>query len=81
VTAAFRGGYKCVINREVVSSNARIACHPRFSCMTALLWIAVLLFVLWIVVKFVLALTGLVFHLLWIIAIVLFLIWLAKKLV
>lgn len=47
--------------------------------MTGLLWLAVLLFIVWIVVKFVFGMIGFVFHLLWIIAIILLVVWLVKK--
>ena len=47
--------------------------------MNALLWLAIVLFIIWIVVKFVFALAGAFFHILWIAAIVLLIIWLVRK--
>ncbi len=48
--------------------------------MNALIWLAIALFVIWILVKFVLVLTGVFFHILWIAAIVLLIVWLVQKL-
>lgn len=47
--------------------------------MNALIWLAVVLFVIWLLVKFVFVLTGMFFHLLWIAAVVLLVIWLVQK--
>lgn len=51
----------------------------RLRDMNALIWLAVVLVVIWLLVKFVFVLTGMLFHLLWIAAIVLFMIWLVRK--
>ena len=45
-----------------------------------LLWIALLLFVVWIIIRLVVALTSVFFNVLWIVAIVFFVIWLVKRL-
>lgn len=47
--------------------------------MNALIWLAIVLFIIWILVKFVFVLTGAFFHILWIVAIVLLIIWLVRK--
>lgn len=47
--------------------------------MNALIWLAIILFVAWILVKFVFVLAGAFFHILWIAAIVLLIIWLVQK--
>jgi hypothetical protein len=44
-----------------------------------LLWIALLLFVAWVVVRLVVALTSVALNLLWIVAVVFFLIWVVKR--
>lgn len=47
--------------------------------MNGLIWLAIVLFVVWLLVKFVFVLTGAFFHILWIIAVVLLIVWLVKK--
>ncbi len=47
--------------------------------MNALVWLAIVLFIIWILVKFVFVITGAFFHILWIAAIVLLMIWLVRK--
>lgn len=43
--------------------------------MHTFLWLAVVLVILWIILKFALALTGAALHLLWIAAIIMLIIW------
>lgn len=47
--------------------------------LNSLIWIALALFVLWLVIRLVFAVTGLIFHVLWIIAVVLLVIWLVRR--
>jgi len=47
--------------------------------MSYLLSLAVLLLVLWVILKVALALTGVFLHLLWIIAVILAVVWLVRK--
>lgn len=47
--------------------------------MSYLLSLAVLLLILWIILKVALALTGVFLHLLWIIAVILAVVWLVRK--
>ncbi|MGZ4966986.1 MAG: lmo0937 family membrane protein [Chthoniobacterales bacterium] len=47
--------------------------------MHTFLWIAILLFVIWIVVRFALALTGALLHLIWIIAIICLIVWVVRR--
>ena len=47
--------------------------------MNSIIWIAVALFVLWLLVRLVFAITSVALHLLWIIGVILVVIWLAKK--
>jgi hypothetical protein len=47
--------------------------------MNSLVWIAVVLVVAWIVLRFLLAITSGLIHLLWIIAIICFFVWLYRK--
>ena len=48
--------------------------------MNSIIWIAVALFVLWLLVRLVFAITSAALHILWIGAVILLVIWLAKKL-
>lgn len=48
--------------------------------MNALLWLAVILMLLWAVIRMAFAVTGIFLHLLWIAALIVFLIWIFKKL-
>lgn len=47
--------------------------------MNSLVWLAILLIVIWIVLRVFLALTSVALHVLWIIGVILFLVWLFKK--
>lgn len=49
--------------------------------MNNLLWFAIALLVLWVVVRLVLAVTGLVLHLVWIAALLLLAVWAFKRFV
>jgi flagellar biogenesis protein FliO len=44
-----------------------------------LLWIALLLFIAWVIVRLAVAVTSVVLNLLWIVALVFFLIWVVKR--
>ncbi len=47
--------------------------------MNSLIWIAVVLFVIWLLVRLVFAITSAALHILWIIGLILLVVWLAKK--
>ena len=47
--------------------------------VNSLIWIALVLFVLWIVVRVVFAITSFVFHLLWVVALILLIVWLVRR--
>ena len=47
--------------------------------MNSLIWIALVLFVLWIVVRVVFAITSFVFHLIWVVALILLIVWLVRR--
>ena len=47
--------------------------------MNSLVWIALVLFALWIVVRVVFAITSFVFHLIWVIAVILLIVWLVRR--
>lgn len=48
--------------------------------MNKLLILAILLVIIWVILRVALALTGAFLHLLWIIAVVIFIVWLINKL-
>ena len=47
--------------------------------LNSLIWIALVLFVLWIVVRVVFAITSFVFHIIWVVALILLIIWLVRR--
>lgn len=47
--------------------------------MTSIIWIAVVLFVIWLVIRLVFAITSAALHILWIIGVILLVVWLMKK--
>ena len=47
--------------------------------MNSLIWIALVLFIIWIVVRVVFAITSFVFHLIWVVALILLIVWLIRR--
>ncbi len=47
--------------------------------MNSLIWLAVVLIIAWIVLKFFLAITSVVLHVVWVLALIFLAIWLFKK--
>ena len=47
--------------------------------MNSLIWIALVLFVIWLVVRVVFAITSFVFHIIWVVALILLIIWLVRR--
>ena len=54
-------------------------CARRCGRVNSLIWIALVLFVLWIVVRVVFAITSFVFHLIWVVALILLIVWLVRR--
>ena len=47
--------------------------------MNSLIWLAVALFIIWIVVRVVFAITSFVFHIIWVVALILLIVWLIRR--
>ncbi len=47
--------------------------------MNSLLWLAIVLIIIWIVVRLILAVTSFALHLLWIVGVILLIVWVVKK--
>ena len=47
--------------------------------MNSLIWLALVLFIIWLVVRVVFAVTGFVFHILWVVAVILLIVWLVRR--
>ena len=47
--------------------------------VNSLIWLALVLFIIWLVVRVVFAVTGFVFHILWVVAVILFIVWLVRR--
>ena len=55
------------------------ATAKRSAGVNSLIWLAVVLFIIWIVVRVVFAITSFVFHLIWVVALILLIVWLARR--
>lgn len=67
----------CILRKTLNETTpARLAQDMRYSGMNVMLLVGILLLVAWVLLRVVFALTGLVFHLLWIAALVFFVLWL-----
>ena len=66
--------------RDETHSQSHRASHAwRRGRVNSLIWIALVLFVLWIVVRVVFAITGFIFHLIWVAALILLIVWLVRR--
>ena len=66
--------------RDDTGPQLRIARFAwRCGRVNSLIWIALVLFVLWIVVRVVFAITSFVFHLIWVVALILLIVWLVRR--
>ena len=66
--------------RDETHWNVRAAtCARRLGHVNSLIWIALVLFVLWIVVRVVFAITSVVFHIIWVVALILLIVWLVRR--
>lgn len=63
------------IDDRLHSSRAR----HRSGRMNSLIWLALVLFVIWIVVRVVFAITSALLHLVWVVAAVLLIVWLVRR--
>lgn len=69
--------------RAIVFPEARrpARAHLFYSTMNALIWLAIVLLVIWVLARVVFAVTGMLLHLLWIAALIFGAIWLFQNVV